>query len=80
MKKIEQTKINANNAERDGDLNLAAELKYGKLVELKNEIDNENKRLVDLQKDRQLLKEEVEEEDIAQIVAKWDRYSSQPDA
>ncbi len=69
--KIEQTKINANNAERDGDLNLAAELKYGKLVELKNEIDNENKRLVDLQKDRQLLKEEVEEEDIAQIVAKW---------
>lgn len=68
---IEKTKIEAEKAEREGDLNKAAELKYGKLLNLQKEFEKENKALLEQQGKTRLLKEEVDEEDIAEIVAKW---------
>ncbi len=69
--KIEETKIEAEKTEREGDLNRVAELKYGILPQLQKDLEEENKRLSSLQKEQQMLKEEVDEEDIAQIVSKW---------
>jgi ATP-dependent Clp protease ATP-binding subunit ClpB len=68
---IEKTKIEAEHAERDADLQKAAELKYGKLLELQKRLNEENKKLEKLQKDQKMLKEEVDEEDIAETVSKW---------
>jgi len=67
---IEKTKIESEKAEREGDLNKAAELRYGKLLTLQKNLEEENKRLLEQGKSR-MLKEEVDEEDIAEIVAKW---------
>jgi ATP-dependent Clp protease ATP-binding subunit ClpB len=58
-------------AERDGDLARAAELRYGTMRELETEIEARTERLNELQSDQKMLKEEVDEEDIAEIVAKW---------
>lgn len=69
--KIEQAKIEADRAERNGDLNKAAELKYGTLVNLEKELNAENEKLLALQKNDKMLKEEVDAEDIAEVVAKW---------
>ncbi|MBL7123717.1 MAG: ATP-dependent chaperone ClpB [Actinobacteria bacterium] len=68
---IEKTKIEAEQAERDADLQKAAELKYGKLLELQKKLNEENKKLEQLQKSQKMLKEEVDEEDIAEAVSKW---------
>jgi len=68
---IERTKIEAEKAEREGDLNKAAELKYGKLLTLQKELEEENKKLLAEQGKNRMLKEEVDEEDIAEIVSKW---------
>ncbi|MBD3384576.1 ATP-dependent chaperone ClpB [candidate division KSB1 bacterium] len=68
---IDRVKSEGQKAEREGDLTRAAELKYGKLVELQNQLEESNKTLVELQKDRKMLKEEVDEEDVAEVVAKW---------
>ncbi len=68
---IEQTKIEAQKAEREGDLNRAAELKYGRLLELQRALEEENQRLQEFQHRRRMLKEEVDEEDIAEVVSKW---------
>ncbi len=68
---IEATKAEAQIAEREGDLTKAAELKYGRLVELEKALEEENLKLAELQKDRKMLKEEVDAEDIAEVVAKW---------
>ncbi len=68
---IEQTRIASEQAERQGDLTRAAELRYGRLIELQKALDEANTRLKELQKTRQMLKEEVDEEDIAEVVAKW---------
>ncbi len=68
---IEKTKIDAEHAERDADLQKAAELKYGKLLELQKKLNEENKKLEQLQKSQKMLKEEVDEEDIAETVSKW---------
>ncbi|HYZ46918.1 MAG TPA: ATP-dependent chaperone ClpB [Actinomycetota bacterium] len=68
---IESVKGDAERAERDGDLNRAAELRYGRLVALDNELSASNARLASLQKDRKFLKEEVDEEDIAEVVSRW---------
>ncbi len=68
---IEQTKLDSEKAEREGDLARAAELKYGRLLELQRALEAENQRLVDFQSRKRLLKEEVDEEDIAEVVAKW---------
>lgn len=68
---IERTKIDAEKAERDGDLAGASELKYGKLPALQKKFDEENRKLAEQQGKNRMLKEEVDEEDIAEIVAKW---------
>ncbi len=68
---IEKTKIEAEKAEREGDLNKAAELKYGKLLALQKSFEGENKKLQERNGKSRMLKEEVDEEDIADIVAKW---------
>ncbi|MCM8767946.1 MAG: AAA family ATPase, partial [Candidatus Omnitrophica bacterium] len=58
-------------AQREGDLDKAAEYKYGKLIELNKQLEQETKKLKEIQKGRGLLKDEVTEEDIAEIVSKW---------
>jgi ATP-dependent Clp protease ATP-binding subunit ClpB len=68
---LEQTKLDIERAERDYDLNRAAELKYGKLIQLQKEIETEEKRLAESEQKNRLLKEEVTEEDIAEIVSRW---------
>jgi ATP-dependent Clp protease ATP-binding subunit ClpB len=69
--KLETTRNQAQVAEREGDLSKAAELKYGRLIELEKMLEKENKRLEELQKDKKMLKEEVDSEDIAEVIAKW---------
>jgi ATP-dependent Clp protease ATP-binding subunit ClpB len=68
---IEDAKGEAERAERDGDLNRAAELRYGKLVEFQRALEEANARLAELQRDRRFLKEEVDEEDVAEVVSRW---------
>jgi ATP-dependent Clp protease ATP-binding subunit ClpB len=65
---IEETKTEYERAERQGDLNRAAELRYGRLTELEKKLESENARLSELQKDKQMLKEEVDEDDVACVV------------
>jgi ATP-dependent Clp protease ATP-binding subunit ClpB len=69
--KLEEVRADAERAERAADFAKAAELRYGKAVEIQKQVDELNTRLADLQGGHPLLKEEVNEEDIAQIVAKW---------
>jgi ATP-dependent Clp protease ATP-binding subunit ClpB len=70
--KLEDERESANRAEREGDLNRAAELRYGGMPQLQRDIDAETARLAEMQKNGgALLREEVTEEDIAEIVAKW---------
>ena len=69
--KLESTRSEAQIAERQGDLTKAAELKYGTLIELEKSLNEENKKLEELQSDQKMLKEEVDSEDIAEVVAKW---------
>ncbi len=68
---IEATKIHIEQAERDYDLNRAAELKYGKLTELERCLKEEVTSLESQNGTARLMKEEVDEEDIAQVVARW---------
>jgi ATP-dependent Clp protease ATP-binding subunit ClpB len=69
--KLESTKTEAQMAERQGDLSRAAELKYGTLIALEKSLEQENKNLEQLQAGQKMLKEEVDSEDIAEVVAKW---------
>jgi ATP-dependent Clp protease ATP-binding subunit ClpB len=68
---LEQEKIKEQQAEREGDLGKAAELRHGVIPSLEGQIKKENARLAELQKQKRMLKEEVDEEDIAEIVSKW---------
>ncbi|HIJ78692.1 MAG: ATP-dependent chaperone ClpB [Desulfobulbaceae bacterium] len=68
---IDEARVAEQQAERQGDLSRVAELRYGKIVELEKELVAQNERLAEIQKDRQMLKEEVDEEDVASVVAKW---------
>jgi ATP-dependent Clp protease ATP-binding subunit ClpB len=68
---IEDAKSQEQNAERLGDLGKAAELRYGALVQLEKELSEQNARLSQLQSEKKFLKEEVDEEDVAEVVAKW---------
>jgi ATP-dependent Clp protease ATP-binding subunit ClpB len=68
---IEQTRFEIEKAEREYDLNRAAELRYGRLPELQKQLQQEEQRLAEVQKNGRLLKEEVDEEDIAEVVSKW---------
>mgnify|MGYP000263936585 FL=1 len=67
---IEKTKAQIDIAERDADLERAAELKYGKMIELQKRLEDVQKNVKEKPKN-QLLKEEVDEDDIAEIVSKW---------
>ncbi len=67
----EQSRIEADKAEREGNLGRAAELRYGRLLELQKQLDEESVRLRSIQSQSQILKEEVDEEDVAEIVSKW---------
>ncbi len=71
--KIEATKVEDQQAQRSGDLNRAAELRYGVLTQLNKELESKNRQLTELQKESKMLKEEVDAEDVAEVVAKWTR-------
>ncbi len=68
---IDQLRIEMEKAERTGDLNRVAEIKYGQIPQLERELQEATKKLQEIQKDRKMLKEEVDEEDIAEIVSRW---------
>ena len=68
---IEQAGIDEQAAERKSDLQRSAELRYGILPTLARDLESEGKRLEELQKDKKMLKEEVDAEDIAEVVSKW---------
>ena len=68
---VEQIKVEIAQAERQYDLNRAAELKYGKLVALEKQLAEEDEKFVKQQDRPKLIKEEVDEEDIAKVVSRW---------
>jgi ATP-dependent Clp protease ATP-binding subunit ClpB len=69
--RIEQVKHEAERAERMADFGRAAELKYGQLTELQRGLEAEQARLKEIGGGKPLLKEEVDEEDIGEVVSKW---------
>ena len=68
---IDEARLEEQQAERRGDLSRVAEIRYGRIGELERQLRAANDRLQEVQKDKKMLKEEVDEEDIAQVVAKW---------
>jgi ATP-dependent Clp protease ATP-binding subunit ClpB len=68
---IDNTKTMADKFEREGNLGKVAELRYGKIAELEKALKKETEELGKIQKDKKMLKEEVDAEDIAEVVAKW---------
>jgi len=68
---METLKIDEVNAQRNGDLAKAAEIRYGKLVELNSELAKEQARLEEIQQSQKMLNEEVSAEDVAEVVANW---------
>jgi ATP-dependent Clp protease ATP-binding subunit ClpB len=69
--RMEQVRHEADRAEQMSDFGRAAELRYGQLNELQRALEQEQARLVEIQGDHPLLKEEVGEEDIAEVVSRW---------
>ena len=70
-KEIEQLKFEADKAEREGDYGKVAEIRYGKLQSLENEIKSIQEDLKKKQGDNAMIKEEVTAEDIADVVSRW---------
>ncbi|MDL1949552.1 ATP-dependent chaperone ClpB, partial [Acidobacteria bacterium ACD] len=70
-KRIEDARADAERAERQGDLNRAAELRYGVLNQLQRDLDAATARLSELQAGGGFLREKVEEEDVAAVVSRW---------
>ncbi len=68
---IEQFKVEAEQAERSGEFGKVAEIRYGKIVEAEKKLADYKKQLAEMQGEKSLLKEEVDAEDIAEVVAKW---------
>jgi len=68
---VEQARLEAEKKEREGDLGRVAELRYGVISNLEKRINEASLNLQDVQRDRKMLKEEVDAEDIAEIVARW---------
>ena len=68
---IDEARIEEQRAERLGELSKVAEIRYGRIIELERQLTTANGQLQEIQKDRKMLKEEVDEEDVAQVVAKW---------
>lgn len=67
----DRLKSEEQNAERQGDLGRVAEIRYGKLNQVQKDIEEKSKKLAEMQKEHKMLKEEVDEEDVAEIVSKW---------
>jgi ATP-dependent Clp protease ATP-binding subunit ClpB len=67
----EQLNTEARLAEREGDLARVAELRYGKAAELENRLEDTNRKLSKLQTNSKMLKEEVDDEDVAEVIARW---------
>lgn len=70
-KDLEVFRIEAEAAEARADLSKAAEIRYGKIPDLEKDLETKNKRLKKLQSSRRILKEEITEQDIADVVARW---------
>ena len=68
---IDKARIEESNAEKEGKLDRVSELRYGKLVDLKKELEDKTKELEDVQASSKMLKEEVDDEDISKIVSQW---------
>ncbi|NMG82582.1 MAG: AAA family ATPase, partial [Methanosarcinales archaeon] len=68
---IDRAKMDAERAELEGNLEQVSEIRYGKLIELEQQLEEANQKLAEIQKDRKMLKEEVDEEDIAEVLSKW---------
>jgi len=68
---LEQVRIEMQRAQQAGDYAKASELQYGKLPQLERQIREEEAKLADLQRAQRMLKEEVDEEDIAEVVSRW---------
>ncbi|MDE2485598.1 MAG: AAA family ATPase, partial [candidate division NC10 bacterium] len=69
--RIEAAKVQEQMAERQGDLGKVAELRYGLVTSLQKELESEKRGLEQVQQGGAMLKEEVDEEDVAQVVSKW---------
>jgi ATP-dependent Clp protease ATP-binding subunit ClpB len=69
--KIEQAKTQADELERKGDFGRVAEIRYGTVSSLEKELQQKNDELYKVQADKKMLKEEVDEEDIARVVSIW---------
>jgi len=70
-KQLETLRLEGEAAEAKADLGKAAEIRYGKIPTLEKELEAKSSRLVKLQKSRRILKEEITEEDIADVVSRW---------
>lgn len=68
---IDRFKQEAEQAEREGNLGLVAEIRYGKIVESEARLEELKQKMIEMQGEKSLLKEEVDSEDIAEVVAKW---------
>jgi len=68
---VDALKIEEQSAERRGELERVAEIRYGRLIEIQKEIEKKAGQLSEIQKDKKMLKEEVDEEDVAHIVSIW---------
>lgn len=68
---IDTTHMEEQKAEREGNLSLVAEIRYGKIVQLEKQLEEANSKLQKIQSQQMMLKEEVSAEDIAQVIAKW---------
>jgi len=68
---IDRLKLEAERAERSGDFGKVAELRYGKIIESENRLEELQNKIIEMQGESPLLKEEVNAEDIAEVVAKW---------
>jgi len=68
---IENAKNLAEKYEREGDLGKVAELRYGKIAGLEKKLKDETEQFSKIQKDKKMLKEEVDAEDVAEVVSKW---------
>ncbi len=71
QQELESARGEAERFTRDGDLAKAAEIQYGRIPELQRQLDDAIARLATLQADQKMLKQEVDEEDVAEVVSKW---------
>ncbi len=70
-KSMESTKLEAEKATHEGDLGRAAELQYGVLNQLNKDLERINQELKEIQTPQKMLKQEVDEEDIAKVISQW---------